>query len=101
MSIYVILDLKIHDKEKYLDYQKQAPAFIKKHGGKYIVRGGRITTIGEWNPDRIVMLEFPTFENAMALLSDPDYQSVKKLRDDSSTSRIVAVEGCDEDFPSI
>ena len=101
MSIYVILDLDVHDEEKYLEYQKQVPALIKKYGGRYIVRGGDIMALGEWNPARIVILEFPSIEKLQTFISCPEYEPVKQIRDESTTSRIIAVEGCNEDFPAI
>jgi uncharacterized protein (DUF1330 family) len=101
MSIYVILDIDVHDKEKYLEYQKQVPAIIKKYGGRYLVRGGNVISLGEWRPERIVILEFPSSEKLQAFISCPEYQPVKSIRDESATSRIIAVEGCEEDFPSI
>ncbi len=101
MSIYVILDLDVHDEEKYLEYQKQVPALIKKYGGRYVVRGGDIMALGEWNPARIVILEFPSIEKLQAFISCPEYEPVKQIRDESTTSRIIAVEGCNEDFPAI
>ncbi len=101
MSIYVILDIDVHDKEKYLEYQKRVPALIQKHGGRYIVRGGDIFATGDWKPERIVILEFPSMENLQAFLSNPEYEPVKRFRDESATSRIIAVEGCDKDFPAI
>ena len=101
MSIYVILDIDVHDKEKYLKYQQQVPALIEKYGGRYIVRGGDIFAIGEWKPERIVILEFPSLEKLQAFLSSPEYQPVKRFRDEAATSKIIAVEGCTEDFPSL
>ena len=101
MSIYVILDVDIHDSEQYLEYQKQVPPIIKKHGGRYLVRGGNVVAMGEWKPERIVIFEFPSFEALQTFINCPEYQPVKRLRDESTTSRIIAVEGCDEDFPAI
>jgi uncharacterized protein (DUF1330 family) len=101
MSIYVILDIKVHDPEKYLEYQRQAPAIIEQHGGRYLVRGGDIITLGSWQPERIVMLEFPTAEQAQAMLLSPEYQQLKLIRDQATTSHAIAVEGCTEDFPAL
>ena len=101
MRIYVILDIDVHDSEKYLEYKKQVPAIIQKHGGRYLVRGGDIITLGEWKPERIVMLEFPSFDNLLEFVNCPEYQPVKRIREEAATSRTIAVEGCDEDFPAI
>ena len=101
MSIYVILDVDVHDEEKYLEYQKQVPPIIKTYGGRYLVRGGSIIALGEWNPKRIVIIEFPSLEKLQTFISCPEYEPVKQIRDESAASRIIAVEGCEEDFPEI
>ena len=101
MSVYVILDIDVHDEEKYLEYQKQVPDIIKSYGGRYLVRGGNVIPLGEWQPERIVILEFPSLESLQTFVSCPEYEPVKKIRDESATSRIIAVEGCEEDFPAI
>ncbi len=101
MSVYVILDIDVHDKEKYLEYQKRVPAIIEKYDGRYLVRGGNVIPLGEWIPERIVLLEFPSLEKLEEFISCPEYQPVKAIRDESANSRIIAVEGCENDFPSI
>ena len=101
MSIYVILDIKVHDPEKYAEYQRQAPAIIEQYGGRYLVRGGDIIALGSWQPERIVMLEFATAEQARAMLMSPEYQQVKLIRDQAATSEVIAVEGCHDDFPAL
>ena len=79
MSIYVILDIDVHDEEKYLEYQEQVPAIIKKHGGRYSVRGGDIIALGEWKPDRIVVIEFPSLEKLQTFISCPEYAPHQEL----------------------
>ncbi len=101
MGIYVILDIDVHNSEKYREYQRRVPAIIQKYGGRYLVRGGNITILGEWKPERIVILEFPSFDNLLEFVNSPEYQPVKRIREEAATSRMIAVEGCDEDFPAI
>ena len=40
MATYLIADITVHDPERYQDYVRQVPAFIDKHQGSYVVRGG-------------------------------------------------------------
>jgi len=40
MSAYMIVDLNVHDAERFQDYRKRVPSLIEKHGGEYLVRGG-------------------------------------------------------------
>lgn len=94
MTTYLIADITVHDPEKFQEYASQAPQFIKKHQGKYLVRGGEATVgEGDWQPGRIVVLEFPSRENAEAFLQDPAYQPVAAIRHESATTKLVLVDG--------
>lgn len=101
MSIIVILDIDVHNKEKYHEYQTKVSSIIKKHGGRYLVRGGNIISLGEWKPQRIVLLEFPSMEKLQGFINCPEYAPVKQIRDEAATLKIIAVNRCAEDFPAI
>jgi Uncharacterized conserved protein len=76
-------------------YIAEIPAFIAKHSGRYLVQGTEPTTIeGDWRPKRMVILEFPERGNAEAFLGDPEIQSLFKIRHDTTTSKLVLVDGC-------
>ncbi len=96
MSAYAILDLKVFDKEKLQDYQQLAPVIIKKFGGKIIVRGGESTIVeGSWDPERLVIIEFPSFEVAKAWSSSEEYKKAKIMRQKGAEANIIIVEGVD------
>lgn len=96
MSVYVIADIDIKDKDAYIEYQKLVPAIIEKYGGKYLVRGGSIIPgEGEWDLSRIVVLEFPTAEDAAAMTNSEEYKPVGAIRHKAATSRSFMVEGVD------
>ena len=96
MKAYLILDLTIHKLEQFLEYAEAIPAFIAKHQGKYIVKGVNPTVMeGDWQPQRVVVLEFPSQENAQSFLSDPEAQSLIAKRHSSTTSQVIMVEGCE------
>ncbi|MDE2376889.1 DUF1330 domain-containing protein [Bradyrhizobium sp.] len=95
MKAYLVLDLTVNDFGGFKKYIAEIPAFIAKHSGRYIVRGVEPTTIeGDWNPDRLVIIEFPERTNAEAFLGDPDAQNLFKLRHATATSRLVLADGC-------
>lgn len=95
MKAYLVLDFAIHDLAGFRSYIAAIPAFIEKHSGKYIVRGVEPTTIeGDWRPERMVVIEFPARENAEAFLSDPDCQDLFRVRHNTTTSKLVLVDGC-------
>ena len=94
MSAYIIVDIDVHDPEQYKEYVSVAPRFVEKHEGKYIVRGGNVAVAeGNWHPQRLVVVEFPSTEHAHAFLQDPDYQSVAAMRHAAATSNLIVVEG--------
>lgn len=96
MSIYVIADITIKDQKAYAEYQKLVPPLVEKYGGRYLVRGGNIVAgEGDWNPTRIVMLEFPTVADAQALMTSDEYAPVAAIRHKAADSRSFIVEGVD------
>ncbi len=95
MKAYLVLDLAIHDFPGFRPYIAAIPAFIARHGGRYIVQGVEATVMeGDWKPERMVVIEFPSREAAEAFLSDPDCQSLFRIRHETTTSRLVLVDGC-------
>lgn len=98
MSIYMIIDLEITDPEVYAEYVEKVPAVIKKYGGKYVIRGGKITPLaGDWNPERIVVLEFPSQEHVNKWALSPEQMPLAELRRKSTNARTIMVEGCSPD----
>jgi uncharacterized protein (DUF1330 family) len=94
MAAYVVVDLDVQDASAFEEYRKQVPAVIERFGGRYLVRGGRSQTLeGDWQPRRVVLLEFPSWDKAMTFYMSPEYQPLRQLRLRSSRSKIVLVEG--------
>ena len=98
MSIYMIIDLEATDSEIYAEYVEKVPPMIEKFGGRYIVRGGKVTPVdGEWYPERIIVLEFPAMENVTTWLTSKEHMPLGDLRRKSTISRAILVEGCQVD----
>ncbi|PHM19281.1 MAG: hypothetical protein CK604_13080 [Curvibacter sp. PD_MW3] len=78
---YIIVDMKVSNPEQYKDYMAAAPAAVKAFGGEYLVRGGRFETMeGQWQPARIAMLRFPSYEQAKAFYDDEMYRQARAKR---------------------
>jgi uncharacterized protein (DUF1330 family) len=94
MPAYVIAETDVHDAEQYERYKAAAPASIEKYGGRYLARGGALEVLeGDWQPPRVVILEFDDLETAKRWYRSPEYQEAKQLREGAATMRMVAAEG--------
>jgi len=94
MSAYLVVDIEVHDRQRYEMYIRMAPPSIALYGGRYLTRGGETDVLeGDWTPKRFVILEFPTMEQARAWWSSPEYAEAKALRQSIATTRMVLTEG--------
>jgi len=94
MSAYVIVDIQVTDPVGYEEYKKLAPPIVAAYGGKYLARGGKTETLeGDWSPKRLVILEFESAERAKAWLNSPEYRAPRQLRNRTTKTNMVVVEG--------
>jgi uncharacterized protein (DUF1330 family) len=94
MPAYVIVDVAIHNAENYEEYKKLTPASLVPYGGKFIVRGGRAETLeGDWQPGRIVVLEFPSVEKAKQWWASEEYAPAKAIRQANAETKMIVVDG--------
>jgi len=94
MRAYVVVEITIHNPEVYEQYKALAPAAIAAYGGKYLLRGAKMTTLeGMWDPSRFVILEFPTADAARAWWNSPEYAEAKALRQSCADTEMLLVEG--------
>lgn len=94
MVAFVIVDIEVHDPERYERYKELAPPSIHAHGGRYVARGGKVDVLeGTWSPKRCVVLEFPSAEAARRWWASPEYAEAKRLRQEIATTTMIVVEG--------
>jgi uncharacterized protein (DUF1330 family) len=90
----MIVEVDVKDPTRYEDYKKLTPASLQPYGGKFIVRGGKAELIeGTQEPKRIVVLQFENSERAKTWWNSPEYSEAKKLRQATSETRMILVEG--------
>jgi uncharacterized protein (DUF1330 family) len=78
---YLIVDMKVSDPEQYKHYMAAAPAAVAQYGGEYLARGGPFEVMeGSWQPARIAMLRFPSFEQAKAFYHSDAYAEARGKR---------------------
>jgi uncharacterized protein (DUF1330 family) len=92
MSVYMIIDSKVKDSEKYQQYQDQVSPLVTKYGGRYHVRGGKIRSLGTWKPERIIVIEFPTEGHIQRWLSSPEYIAIASLREQGADTQAILVD---------
>ena len=98
MPYYMVLDIEVREPEAYAEYVRQAPETIAKYGGRYLVRGGALEPVsGGWQPERMVIVEFPSRERMQEWHTSPEYQELAAIRAGSTISRVVMVAGCRAD----
>jgi uncharacterized protein (DUF1330 family) len=95
MTAYLIVNIaEVTDAAAYARYREQVSEGLRRAGGRYLVRGGESSVLeGEWRPNRLVVVEFPTADTARAWWSSADYAALKELRQASTRSQMVLVEG--------
>jgi uncharacterized protein (DUF1330 family) len=94
MPVYMVLEITVRDPDVYAEYVRRVPATVERYGGRYVVRGGPVVALtGDWNPERIVILEFPTAQHMERWNASPEYAAVAPLRARAATTRAIALEG--------
>jgi uncharacterized protein (DUF1330 family) len=94
MAAYVIVDIEVTHATLYEAYKAQAEATVKAYGGRYVVRGGATQVLeGDWVPGRMVVLEFPDTERALAWWNSEEYRAPKATRHASARSKMIVLDG--------
>lgn len=94
MAGYVIAEVTVTDPAGFGEYQQQVSATISAYGGRYLVRGGATEPVeGEWNPSRLVIVEFASVAQAKAWYSSAEYAGPKALRQAAADTNVLFVEG--------
>jgi uncharacterized protein (DUF1330 family) len=94
MSAYLVVDINVTDPAQYEEYKRLAQAAVAQHGGRYLVRGGETLVLeGGWQPNRVVVLEFPDLSQARAFYDSPAYKAARKARAGAAKVNMIAVAG--------
>jgi len=97
MPAYVIVETSVHGAEQYERYKAASPGAVAAGGGRFLARGGELAVLeGDWEPSRLVLLEFPDLEAVKRWYDSPRYREAKRLREGAARLRMVAVQGLDE-----
>ena len=94
MSAYILADVTVTDAEKMAAYRVWSSKAMAEHGAEILVRGGDVEVLeGPWTPGRLVLLKFPSREQAKAFYNSQTYTHARSLREGAGIMRLVVVDG--------
>ena len=94
MKAYWIAHVDITDPDHYSQYTQRAPKAFAEFGAKFLARGGRSEAMeGRTTPQRSVVIEFDTYEQALACYQSSEYQEAKGHREGVARAEVIIVEG--------
>jgi uncharacterized protein (DUF1330 family) len=94
MSAYIVAHVDVKNVDAYREYMRHTPRVIQKYGGRFIVRGGEMVTLeGPEETLRLVVIEFPSMDQAKAFYGSADYTRVRRLREGGGIAKLVAIDG--------
>lgn len=94
MPAYVLVEIVVTDPVRYEDYKSLAAPTVAAHGGRYIVRGGKTQVLeGTREPERVVVLEFPSADHARQWWHSEAYAPAKAIRHATAKTEMTLVEG--------
>jgi len=94
VAAYIIADVTVTDPAAMEEYRKRVPATLARYGGRFVVRGGAHQSVeGDWKPTRLVVLEFPTMEQAKRWYDSEEYREPKAMRLRAGRTNLVMVDG--------
>ena len=92
MAAYMLVEVSIHSPLLYEKYKEKTPAILQAFEGRFVLRGMPVVALeGTWDHDRLVLLEFPNREKALAWYHSAAYQEEKQIRDKASTARFLLI----------
>lgn len=91
---YMVVDARSSDPDRMVEYRRLAEIAAAKFGARYLVRGAPYETQeGSWQPQRLVVLEFPSMEIGRKFYDSPEYVAARKAREGVSEFDMLLVEG--------
>jgi uncharacterized protein (DUF1330 family) len=97
MAAYLISDITVRDRTAFEIYRTRAADAIQNYGGRYLARLGEVQVLeGSWNPNMIVVVEFPNLEQARAWYRSPEYAFALEVRDTALSRNLILVDGLNQ-----
>lgn len=93
-AAYIIADVTVTNPDQMAKYREWSTKAMQEFGAEVLVRGGAIEVLeGPWQPTRLVVMKFPTMEQAKAMYHSDTYTHARSLREGAGVMRMVVVDG--------
>lgn len=95
MPAYAVVNVRqVVVNAEMMEYRARVQTTLDLYGGRFLARGGAVEVReGDWKPERLVVIEFPSIEQARGWYDSPEYQAIVGLRTRNSRTDLVFVEG--------
>ena len=93
-SAYILANVDVKNPAAYEEYKRLSSIAMKAHGAEVCIRGGKADVLeGNWAPDRLVLLKFPSTQQARKFYDSAEYGAARKAREGIAVMRMVLIEG--------
>lgn len=92
---YLVVDARVTDPVRIVQYRELASVAVARYGGRYLVRGGMVESLeGDWRPERIVIVQFDSADAVRRFYDSPEYRAAREAREGAAEFDMLLVEGC-------
>jgi uncharacterized protein (DUF1330 family) len=99
MAAYIIAEHRITDAVKFEEYRTKVGPMIAKYGGRYLTKAGSHVVLEKenavWQPERVVIIEFPDMAALNAWYRSAEYQPLIPLRKAAAIDMLITLEGAE------
>ena len=94
MSAYLICDVAVHDRDALTEYLQLAEGTVESYGGRYLAQAGELSTIeGDWTPQTVVVVEFPSTKAAHDWYKSDEYAAALQVMPKAMVRKMIVVDG--------
>jgi len=96
---YWIAQVDVSDPGPYKEYSAALDRSVAAYGGRFVVRGGRFEAVEGRPRSRHVVIEFPSYREALECWNSPEYRAAQAIRAPVTVADVVVIEGCEGPQP--
>ena len=94
MPAYMVVQATVTNPDKFTAYAERIPAMVEKYGGRYRAQGGEVETLeGEWGYQALIIVEYPSMDQARTMWHSDEYAELKKLREGAVDLTVLLTDG--------